>query len=293
LFEASGDLRGMATVLNSLGTVAHEKGEVDNEKDLRERTLEVCRRAAYERGVRSSLYNLGVLHLELGNPEGACATFHECLELCRQVGDRRGEAMAQMNTAYAEALLGHRKGVSERLEQARATLGDLGDRIGVVDVLLTHGEVYLIWKHHARAKELFQEALELTEETGRAWHRVGAPACLAEVTRILGEYDTSIEWYREAVECGTRFGIAVKVAQVLVGFAQLVLLKGDDREKALRAVLVALRTSATGASAGVDPHVLVTKLEAELTPGAVEAARAWAESGPPNELARRLVAEDT
>jgi predicted ATPase len=293
LFEETDNLRGIGNVLGHLSQIAHENGEFDKERDLHERRLDVFRRAAYPRGVRDSLYGLGVLHLALSEAAEAHARFDEYLGLCREAWDRRGEAMALMNLAFAEAMLGCTNGVSERLQQSRKILCELGDGRGVGEVLATHGEVLRIWGDFAGAKELYREALVLADQTDWSWSKVIARACLAEITRLLGEYDASVEWHREAVECAIRFGIAVKLAEVLVSFAELVVIRRGDNQRALQAVLLALRVSERGASVKGDPHALARRFAAGLESAAVEAARAWAESRPPDELARRLVTGET
>lgn len=86
LYRAVGDERGMASVLNDLGSVAHWMGDYDEaERKLRE-SLGLRERLSDDWGIAQATNNLGMLCARRGDYVSAQGHFERCLERWQAIG---------------------------------------------------------------------------------------------------------------------------------------------------------------------------------------------------------------
>jgi predicted ATPase/DNA-binding CsgD family transcriptional regulator len=116
LYRDLGDERGIATALQTLGSVAREQGHYARAQALHEESLTLSREAGYREGVAWSLNELGLVEQRRGDDERGTALLEESLDLHRDLGDRwraasvleglSGSARKRGQTERAARLLG-------------------------------------------------------------------------------------------------------------------------------------------------------------------------------------------
>ncbi len=166
LYRRLGDREGVASSLNSLGTLAYITGDVARGLELTEKALAVKRELGDARGVMISLNNLAEMTLMAGDLTQALALFEECLKMCREQEDGYGVAIVLLNlgTLYveredpgrAEELLLDALGAFRRLGDLDAVAECLGSLAGAAG---TRGE-------GGRAATLLGAAAAAREELG-------------------------------------------------------------------------------------------------------------------------------
>src|SRR5579864_4467610 len=87
LFARCEDLRGQAAALGSRASVAHQRGDLERARDLFEQSLPLSREVGDRWAVANTLANLGHVRLALDDKLGAQDAFRKSLELRRELGN--------------------------------------------------------------------------------------------------------------------------------------------------------------------------------------------------------------
>ncbi|MEU7508210.1 BTAD domain-containing putative transcriptional regulator [Streptomyces lavendulae] len=140
LFEKEDDPHGLAVVQRNLALCRRFVGDLPRAQDLTRRSLDAFRLAGDLAGESHALGLLAQIELENGSVETGIALSRQAIEKSRQAGSPRGEA--QNTYRLAEAML--RQGDHHSAEQACLTVLELldneGDRLGEGHALRGIGE---------------------------------------------------------------------------------------------------------------------------------------------------------
>jgi non-specific serine/threonine protein kinase len=106
-----GDSLSEGSALNTLGLIAHGRGDYDGAERVLEEAIVAYRRAdvdpvAASRGIAVSIDNLGSAAFEQGDLDRAEARFREALQLNQERGDLEGIAMNQLHIATTRSFAG-------------------------------------------------------------------------------------------------------------------------------------------------------------------------------------------
>lgn len=227
LWEAEGDLSGLARSLNNLGVVFDSRGEYERAGALYARAL-ALHRAGYEPSrVAVVLNNLGVLDFARGNYEQAAAHHEESLALRRAAQDDSGTAASLVNLSAAMSGLGDEGRAEVLMKDALSTYRSLGDRFGAAAALLNlaifaerRGEI-------EPARRLAEEALALQRELGDKFMTATLLALLADLFSQQGMYDEAFQRLRESLEFRREIGNAIGIGGCLNGLATIAGALGD------------------------------------------------------------------
>ncbi len=103
LLSEQGDKRAIASVVNSLGKIAHEQGDYASAHALYEESLSTRRELGDKKGIADSLNNIADIAQEQHAKSRARSLHIESLLMRQQLGDKRGLAQSLLGLARAEA----------------------------------------------------------------------------------------------------------------------------------------------------------------------------------------------
>jgi predicted ATPase/DNA-binding SARP family transcriptional activator/DNA-binding CsgD family transcriptional regulator len=173
-----------AKALNGAGWIVMFQGDFATATSVLEESLILYRELNDEEGIASSLSFLGHVAL-LGHRDDipVAALLEEALILKPRLENRRTIANMLLTAGIAAGLLRGDLGDAAALfEEARALYREMGDMWGLIACLINLGLISVILEHHARAKALLQEVMqlsgELKEKVGSVYSFFGL-ACVA------------------------------------------------------------------------------------------------------------------
>ena len=172
LFEASrqiliacGEEQSVVTVLNYLGHISLDQGDIEGAAEHYQNLLDLGQRLGDELAQATAVGSLGDLEVDRRNYVQAAAYFQQALVIFRRLDHQNVGvilnnlavvALKQQDYPAAERYL------NESLEYARRSK----TQIPIAVALANLGEVAHLRGDHARAKQLYQESLKLKYEMG-------------------------------------------------------------------------------------------------------------------------------
>lgn len=166
LFEAVGDVAGVAQTLHSQGSVMAQQGDYDEARRLYFRSLETRRSQKDSAGVASLLSNLGIIAWFQGDLAQARKLHEESLGLRRELGDRWAIGNSLNNLALVMRDLGAAAEARQLLEECAAINREVGDRWSIANTLGSLADVALSQGDHAAARAFLIENVGINRDLG-------------------------------------------------------------------------------------------------------------------------------
>ncbi|HEU5102458.1 MAG TPA: tetratricopeptide repeat protein [Roseiflexaceae bacterium] len=158
-------LAAEAKVLNVVGYVAAELGDLAQASACFERGLTLYRALADNRGIAWSLRGCAVVHRLRGEDVSAEQLLDKSLQLCQSSGDQWGIAWSLYALAFLQLTYGDPARAQLALEDALVHLQQQGMLFGVVRTLLALGYARFTQGDFEGAEARYLEALALSRET--------------------------------------------------------------------------------------------------------------------------------
>lgn len=229
LFASHNDLRGQASSLNQLATIQFRDGNLSRARELINQAL-TLRRAANDKPAVNNLINaLGVIADGLGEPEQALNYAKESLRSWEALGelnasDKRRVASVLTSLATASDKLGQWDQALEYYDKALALYSEK-DQLRAV-TLDSKGELYVVLGNPAKAKECYDQALEIINAAGKP--DVDSKAALlvhiGQLQIDSGEIDNGIRTFEEALSLQPPIA---RQADIQTNLAAAYIQKGD------------------------------------------------------------------
>lgn len=226
--RATGDRLTEGQLLNNMGLVLAERGEIAEALRRYEEALEIHEALHDDAEIAATLHNLGLLQIDfLGDAPRALSYFRSALDHVVLAGERAGEAAVRSSLAAAEEVLGD---LEKALGDARKAL-EIREELGLSTAIGTSlnqiGGILLDLGDPDAALEQFLRALPLREAAG---HRKGIAETLDNIGVAhfhKGEYEQALRFYRAAVETAQEIGDRSGLAAIFSNIAYLHLERGD------------------------------------------------------------------
>ncbi len=155
-------------VLEGLGWLANQQGDLDRAEATAEEGLKLSAEAGLGKVVAADFQNvLGYAATRRGEYERAAELLEEGLALHREAGDTRGVAWSLGNLANVSSNRGNYERAKDLYEEGLALSRDLGGAELLGAYLISLGDEYLLEGNLARATELNEEAAQLYRKRGR------------------------------------------------------------------------------------------------------------------------------
>lgn len=176
------------------------------------------------RGIAASFDDVGRVHLLRGDYPSARRFARKSLEMRRELGDPRSVALSLDNLGAAYLASGAFERASEALEESLTLRRHIGDEGGIAASLTNLGRVHRDNGQHARAQELFEQALEAARGAGDRALEAHVLTLLGEGHYRLVDPEAAIALLTEADQLATRLGDRLLEGAVRRGLAQAQLL---------------------------------------------------------------------
>jgi len=181
LLAAAESAEGKGKAAFGKGLIYQRLGELDKARANFEEALEIAQKNDLKYDKSLAIRHIGFIHFAEGNLDKACAYAQESLALREEIG-------CQVLLASAHHVLGNISIAREEwadaiahLQQADALAQEMNLKFIRIMALLSIGEWYKRQNDPAQARENFQLAREIAEESGHVTGRDAAVADLAEL----------------------------------------------------------------------------------------------------------------
>jgi predicted ATPase/DNA-binding SARP family transcriptional activator len=188
--RAEGDRWALALALDAYAYTRPTRAEAEA---LLEESLAVSRAAGNLRGVASSLDNLGSVTREGAELRRAVAYWQEALALYREMGYRWAYAFCLDNSGYSLRQLGELATAERLHRESLEASSAIGDRLGIAGSLDNLGLVACDRGDYAAAERLTHEALAIREEVGHNHSTAISYLHLAQIAAARGDHAAARE----------------------------------------------------------------------------------------------------
>lgn len=269
----TGEQRGEAEALESLGKAAFQALRLDEAEQHHRACLTLRRRIGDRRGTAVSVNALGLLGLRRRRLDEARAHFADAAEIFGELGDRRWTALVRSNLAETLCELGRGEDAWAIIEPALAEFRELGDRSGEGNALFL-----LSWAQRTSgdveaAVRSIQAALSIADdESNQMWQGYWWMES-ARVERARGHLEESLRLFHASATVQRKLGDASRESLALDGAGETCQLSGSFAEAAelhRRAADICRRLDARWPLAKAQAHLA----DALTALGAHEPARA-------------------
>jgi predicted ATPase/class 3 adenylate cyclase/Tfp pilus assembly protein PilF len=188
-----------ARTYNALAILARNESDFGRAKILLEQGLIFHRQLDDKTGLASTLNTLGTVAAYLGQYEEALKFHQETLTLRRELGDKRGIAISLCNLGTLLGVQQHYLQAKEVFEEALSLLRQLGDKRSTALLLNNLGSLWLALDNPMRAKKFSEESLllyrELEDQDGIGL----ALLQLADIAKAQNNFGEAVNLYRQSL----------------------------------------------------------------------------------------------
>jgi len=200
IFHTIGDRHSEAIANNALGQAYEELNQPKLALDYYEKALRLFEATAAVNGIAPTNCLIAHVHLSGNRLEQALTFYKRCLDLSHNAGMVRHEviALTQIASVYAKqqrydlALPQHRR-VQKFYES-------IEDKRGLARALIDYGDLWVQAGQKQRALEAYQQALDLSEETGEQNTQLMALYGLAQTNLASGAPDAALRFIQRSLK---------------------------------------------------------------------------------------------
>ena len=233
LYTSLKDRLQIIEVLNLLGILYMERGNLADAVACYERALGTAREIGYLYGEARILCNLGNLSYVQGQIDKALALYDEVVPLFEALGERRGEAQVRINRASVHcSFFGGSEVALADAETALAHYREMGEAIGQGQCLSVLGQIALQRDQLVRARTYLEEGLRLVLDAGERWIGAQTYCLLADLSLVEGNPNDALRYVEEAEAICCDLGLEA-LAIAVMGLRGLVLLALGQPDVAL------------------------------------------------------------
>jgi DNA-binding SARP family transcriptional activator len=186
-FDALGDRRGAAMAMQSMGSIARERGDYRRAEELLTANLELWRSMDDQQAVGETLARLAFNAVLQGNPEAAQTSARSCLAIGRRLADTGIIAPALLMLGGAARLAGDLGAATAYFEEAYACAVE--DQLAEATAYAEEGlgMVALAKGDLAGAATLLSSSLQRQHELGDHWRTSSLLVEMATCQRLRGQ----------------------------------------------------------------------------------------------------------
>jgi len=188
LCRQSGDMKGLALVLNSLGVLLMYEGKCAEAETYIQESLQLCRELDIKIEIVRRLNNLGMVATYQGAYEKARLLLEESLPIFRELNDRHGVAASLQNLGVVLCYQGKYERSMEVLEESLALFREIGDVQGLVIALDSFARVHLAKGNTSQALAAFHESLTQNQKVGNMTELASSLEGIAEALEVSARH---------------------------------------------------------------------------------------------------------
>jgi class 3 adenylate cyclase/tetratricopeptide (TPR) repeat protein len=189
IFEAAGDVQGLATALRLAGDTHRTRGELDEAAAALERGLQLAEQTGGIEEIGNCLGNLAMVELERGQYAEATAHNLRAIEEFERIGHGAGRAQTYANLAWTLLHAGEHGDARDYAERAIATAAAIGHRLAAADAVDTIARIALSEGRMQDAADGAQDAADRYLEAGAAPQAAASLELAADALERIGEQE--------------------------------------------------------------------------------------------------------
>lgn len=221
IFAEAGDRDYVAAVLDQIGVIFHEQGDLAAARSKLQEALAISREVGDRDGTASELGNLANILDAQGDINGAKRLFEQVLAMFKEVGDKAGGSAAQADVGRMLGRLGDLVGARAKLEESLTITRETGDK-GQEGVDLTNlGDVLYSQGDLASAAGVLEQARSNLQQAGDKKGEAYALSYWGNVLSARGDLAGARKNYDEALRIRQDVGAKQEAALSQVMLAEL------------------------------------------------------------------------
>jgi predicted ATPase len=221
------DPAGEANTLNLLGNLMRQIGEYATAQAYHERALVLCRAGDDRMGEAESLRSLGALYLFSGDYPRSQAHYEEGLALCRAIGHSRGEAAHLQGLVFLAIVAGDYDAAAAHQYEVMRLHDATGDREAQAWAAISLGMLAWHLGDYEQAESSWGSALDLARQIDMGRVQLWALDNLGNLRHEQGEYDAARHCLQEVHDLARQAGDRRLEAYSLHHLGQLAWDEGD------------------------------------------------------------------
>jgi eukaryotic-like serine/threonine-protein kinase len=239
IFAAVNDRDYVAAVLNQLGAIQEQQGDLTTAKRKLEQAFAISQQVGDRDGSAAELGNLANILNTQGDLRGARRTFKKVLRLFREVGDKAGSSEALGDIGLMSMRLGDFSVARSRLEESLAIARETGNKAQWALDLSHLGNLRYDQGDLTGAETMLQQAESALRQAGDKKSLPYALRLWGNVLAAKADLTGARQKYEEALKIATEDGAKQETAQIQIALADLALDQGHftDAERFCRQAL--------------------------------------------------------
>jgi class 3 adenylate cyclase/tetratricopeptide (TPR) repeat protein len=231
LSQRIGDKKGLGAVYGNMAIVYNDLGEYDRALDLHQKALEIDQEVGDRMAVALNFGNLGLVYKARGDYAKAVELFNNYQETAREIGNKQGMAIAGLNIANVRQLEGKHDQAEAIFREIEPLFSEIGDKASLCELYTGWADLKVEGKKDlAEADRLAAKARSLGEEIGSETRLGDVEWTFANLRSAEGDYQTSEEHFRRALEIFEKSGQKRSQADVCLAYAKMLGESGRDSD---------------------------------------------------------------
>ncbi|MET0136154.1 MAG: BTAD domain-containing putative transcriptional regulator [Kibdelosporangium sp.] len=230
LCRATGWVLGEAAMLNNLGVIAEQQGDLDAANSLYLESLELHEQAGMRHHEGPALMKIGSNRQYRGRFEEAAEYYARALASSQSLGSRHGEANALHYLGAVEFLLGRYEEAVEHNSRALAIYLDLGGRNDEAQARSHIARIHRVYQRYSESLTEARAALALALDTGEKRTETWVRITLGATHHAMGDERAAVADYSRALAVAREIGARYEECEALVGLAESRRSKADASE---------------------------------------------------------------
>ncbi|MEV0391243.1 tetratricopeptide repeat protein, partial [Nonomuraea sp. NPDC050643] len=189
----------IAAVHHQLGTVAQERGRLDEADAWYHQSLTIFEELGNRPGMANTYHQLGTVAQDRGRLDEADAWYHQSLTIEEELGNRPGMADSYHQLGTVALLRGRLDEADAWYRKSLTIFEELGNRPGMADSYHQLGTVALLRGRLDEADAWYRKSLTIFEELGNRPGMAGSYHQLGTVALLRGRLDEADAWYRKSL----------------------------------------------------------------------------------------------
>ena len=232
LYEQYGYLWGTAIAYGNLGLIYNSQGDWLRAIEYHEQAQAVQQIIGNPEGQAVSFDNLGILNMSLGRHEQALKELTNGLEIREHLGDNWGIAQSKVNLAHLALVQSNLEDASIYAESALS----LSDNVGSVEIQSQARWILSLVKTEngqlAESKQIIEEALDMARSAGLLKREIECHRVMGVLKTRSGSFSEAEESLQQSLELAKKQSIPYLQGQALYSLGQLYLKLCHERDSA-------------------------------------------------------------
>lgn len=230
VFREVGQKRNMGVTLERLGNVSFEQGALPQSRKYYTMALNIYHDLHIDEDLPSAIGNIANVQDAEGDIAGAIKSDQQALALFNQTGDQRGSAVTLANMGNLEMERGTLGAAQQDFKNAQQTDRKSGYTRGLANALVEEGDVLVAQNDPAGAVRQYREAFKLVEGSDEPEVLMNVHGSLGFAELLQGQTQTAISDLQQALGFAEKRGDHASATSILAWLARAYAANGNSTD---------------------------------------------------------------